>query len=148
MWERWDGWLPDKGFQDPGMNSFNHYWLGVVNEWLLCSVAGLDTDGPGFSRIVIRPKPDPAGKGFKQARGVYDSIRGRIVSEWKQEKNGLDLKVEIPANTTATVYVPAQDPAKVREGGKDPARAPGVKFLRAEAGCAVFEIGSGQYRFR
>jgi alpha-L-rhamnosidase len=56
MWERWDGWLPDKGFQDPGMNSFNHYWLGCVGEWLRCSVAGIDTDGPGF-----RPNPHPAG---------------------------------------------------------------------------------------
>ena len=55
MWERWDGWTPDKGFQDPGMNSFNHYWLGCVGQWLQCSVAGIDTDGPGFARITIRP---------------------------------------------------------------------------------------------
>ena len=59
MWERWDGWLPDKGFQDPGMNSFNHYWLGCVGQWLQCSVAGIDTDGPGFAQ-----DHDPPGAGL------------------------------------------------------------------------------------
>src|SRR5262249_51369057 len=55
MWERWDGWTPEKGFQDPGMNSFNHYAFGSVGEWLYRSAAGIDTDGPGFRRIIIRP---------------------------------------------------------------------------------------------
>ena len=70
MWERWDGWLPDKGFQDPGMNSFNHYWLGCVGEWLQCSVAGIDTDGPGFARITIRPKLAAPGQGLSAARRI------------------------------------------------------------------------------
>ena len=46
MWERWDGWTPDKGFQDPGMNSFNHYAFGSVGEWMYRTVGGIDTDGP------------------------------------------------------------------------------------------------------
>jgi len=58
------------------------------------------------------------------------------------------LTVEVPANTVATVYVPASDPAKVRESGKAAAQARGVKFLRAEPGYAVFEVGSGRYEFR
>ena len=90
MWERWDGWLPDKGFQDPGMNSFNHYWLGCVGEWLQCSVAGIDTDGPGFARITIRPVLASAGKGLTSARGSYDSIRGKIVSQWSQDRTDSD----------------------------------------------------------
>ncbi len=56
MWERWDGWRPDKGFQDAGMNSFNHYWLGCVSEWFFTQAAGMDTDGAGFRRIIIRPE--------------------------------------------------------------------------------------------
>ncbi len=147
MWERWDGWLPDKGFQDPGMNSFNHYWLGCVGEWLLCSAAGIDTDGPGFARIIIHPKLASAGKGLTAARGEYDSIRGKIVSDWKQDAAGLSLSVTIPPNTTATVYVPAQDPSRVREGGKPARDAEGVKYLKSENGYAVFEVGSGEYAF-
>lgn len=147
MWERWDGWLPDKGFQDPGMNSFNHYWLGVVGQWLQCSVAGIDTDGPGFQRIIIRPKLASKGQGLDAARGSYDSIRGRIVSGWSRGDDGFRLSVTVPANTTATVYLPAADPASVRESGQEISAAKGVKFLRHEAECAVYEIGSGHYAF-
>jgi len=148
MWERWDGWLPDKGFQDPGMNSFNHYWLGCVGEWLQCSVAGIDTDGPGFARITIRPKLASPGQGLSAARGAYDSIRGRIVSDWTRDATGFRLKVTVPANTTATVYVPARDAASVREGDVAATAAKGVTFLRAEDGYALFEVGSGEYVFR
>ncbi|NLF73349.1 MAG: family 78 glycoside hydrolase catalytic domain [Candidatus Anammoximicrobium sp.] len=147
MWERWDGWLPDKGFQDPGMNSFNHYWLGCVGQWLQCSVAGIDTDGPGFARITIRPVLASPGKGLTSARGSYDSIRGRITSQWSRRDGGFRLDVGIPANTVATVYVPAKDPARVREGGQAIDRAAGVKFLRHESGYAAFEVGSGHYTF-
>src|SRR6202011_2844184 len=50
IWERWDGYRDDKGFQDPGMNSFNHYAMGAVGEWMYTSVAGigLDADHPGY----------------------------------------------------------------------------------------------------
>jgi alpha-L-rhamnosidase len=147
MWERWDGWLPDKGFQDPGMNSFNHYWLGCVGEWLQCSVAGIDTDGPGFARITIRPKLASAGKGLSAARGSYDSIRGQIVSDWSRDASGFHLKVTVPVNTTATVYVPASDAASVREGKVAAAEAKGAQFLRAENGYAIFAVGSGEYVF-
>ena len=147
MWERWDGWLPDKGFQDPGMNSFNHYWLGCVGEWLQCSVAGIDTDGPGFSYITIRPKLSSKGNGLTHASGKYESIKGLIESAWKQDKNGVSLKVTIPANTTATVYVPTISPESVTEGGKPVSRSKGLKFLRQESGYAVYSAGSGQYNF-
>lgn len=147
MWERWDGWLPDKGFQDPGMNSFNHYWLGCVGEWLQCSVAGLDTDGPSFAHITIRPVLASSGKGLTSARGSYDSIRGRIVSDWRMDRGTFNLKVSVPANTTATIYVPAQNPASVTESGKPAARAEGLQFLRNEPGYAVFQAGSGNYNF-
>jgi alpha-L-rhamnosidase len=147
MWERWDGWLPDKGFQDPGMNSFNHYWLGCVGEWLQCSVAGLDTDGPSFAKITIRPVLESSGKGLTSARGSYDSIRGRIVSDWRLENGGVNLKVSVPPNTTATVFVPAQDPSRVTEGGKPANRVKGLTFLRQEPGYAVYQAGSGNYQF-
>jgi alpha-L-rhamnosidase len=147
MWERWDGWLPDKGFQDPGMNSFNHYWLGCVGQWLQCSVAGIDTDGPGFSRIRIRPVLASAGQGLDSARGVYDSIRGRIVSQWNRGPDGFRLEVTIPANTTATVYVPTTAAANIRESGQPIDNVRGVKFLREESGYAVYAVGSGQYDF-
>jgi len=147
MWERWDGWRPDKGFQDPGMNSFNHYWLGCVGEWLYTKAAGIDTDAPGFKTIQIRPVLDPAKKGFSWVRAHYDSIRGRIESNWRLKGDTFELQIRIPANTSATVYLPAKDFDSVMEGGKPVKQSDYVKYLRNENGTVVLSVGSGQYRF-
>lgn len=147
MWERWDGWRPDKGFQDPGMNSFNHYWLGCVSEWLFTQAAGIDTDGPAFKHIIIRPEIVKAEDGFDWVNASYRSIRGTVASKWKLEGDKFRLNVTVPANATAVVYVPAKDAADVTEGGRALERASGVKFLRMEGGRAVIEIGSGEYAF-
>ncbi|MGC3959935.1 MAG: glycoside hydrolase family 78 protein [Verrucomicrobiota bacterium] len=147
MWERWDGWRPEKGFQDAGMNSFNHYWLGCVSEWLITQTAGIDTHGPGFKNIVIRPEIVKPDQSFSWVKAKYNSIRGPVASSWQRNGERLDLNISIPANTTATVYLPARDGAQVTEGGKSIARAAGVKFLGMQEGSAVLEVGSGQYKF-
>jgi len=147
MWERWDGWRPDKGFQDAGMNSFNHYWLGCVTEWLITQAAGIDSDGPGFKRITIHPEIVKAENSFSWVKAAYRSIRGEITSAWKQAPDGFHLEVGVPANTTATVYIPATAADAVTEQGHPAATARGVKFLRQEGALAVFEVGSGRYQF-
>jgi len=144
IWERWDGWTPDKGFQDPGMNSFSHYAFGAVGQWMFENIGGINTDGPGFKRILIRPRP---GGKIRWARVTYRSIRGLIVSDWKIRDNRFELKISIPANTTATVFIPAKDPADIREGGMPADKADGVEFLRLEEGNAVFAVESGDYNF-
>jgi alpha-L-rhamnosidase len=144
MWERWDGWTPEKGFQDPGMNSFNHYAFGSVGEFLYRTVGGIDTDGPGYRKIRIAPQPSDA---MQFARASFESIRGPVKSEWRVENNELKLTVSIPPNTTATVHVPTKSAADVKEGGRPARDAEGVKFLRSESNAAVFEVGSGTYTF-
>ncbi len=129
------------------MNSFNHYWLGCVSEWLFTQAAGIDTEGPAFKRIVIRPEVLRSGQGLTNVKARYDSIRGEIVSAWKLEKSGVKLDVTVPGNCTATVYVPANSPAEVRESGKPAEKAKGIKLVRQENGAAVFEVGSGHYAF-
>ena len=147
IWERWDGWTEEKGFQDPGMNSFNHYAFGSVGEWLFRFIAGIDLDPeiPGYKRIIIRPHP---GGGMEYAHAEYDSIQGRIASGWKLENDQLTMSVTIPANTTAVIYVPAEDVAQVTESGKPVKDSKSVKFLRMEKDRAVFEVASGTYVFR
>ncbi|MCX8109190.1 MAG: alpha-L-rhamnosidase, partial [Verrucomicrobiae bacterium] len=143
MWERWDGWRPDKGFQDPGMNSFNHYWLGCVGEWLFTRAAGIDAASPGFKTIVIRPLLDPAGKGFSWVKAHYESIRGRIESSWRLSDGLFELEVVIPANTSATVHLPAKDPAEITESGKPIDRAEGINSIKQENGYVVLGVTSG-----
>ncbi len=146
IWERWDGWTEEQGFQSPNMNSFNHYSLGSVGEWLYRYVAGIDLDPqtPGYGRIVIRPRP---GGGLTHASGQYDSVRGRIVSAWSIEDTSFRLKVTIPPNTTATVHVPAADGAEVSESGRPLEGAEGVELLGADEREAVLSVGSGDYEF-
>ena len=142
IWERWDGWTQENGFQSPNMNSFNHYSLGSVGEWLYRYVAGIDLGAPGYDRIVIRPRP---GGNLTHASGAYDSVRGRISSSWKIEDNRFVLETLIPPNTTAIVHVPSTD--DVSEGGMPVDKADGVEFLRAEEGETVLAVGSGRYEF-
>jgi alpha-L-rhamnosidase len=146
IWERWDGWTEENGFQSPNMNSFNHYSLGSVGEWLYRYVAGLDMDPQtaGYGHIVIRPRP---GGGLTHARGEYDSVRGRIVSAWSIEGEQFNLGVVIPANTTATVYVPVEGGTGISEGGKPVEQAEGVTVLSLGEGEAVLSVGSGSYEF-
>ncbi|HUT46357.1 MAG TPA: family 78 glycoside hydrolase catalytic domain [Sedimentisphaerales bacterium] len=143
IWERWDGWTEEKGFQDPGMNSFNHYAFGSVGRWLFNTVAGIDTDGPGYKQIIIRPMPG----GITSAKASYDSINGKIVSDWRLEDGTFTLNVTIPANTTATVYMPAESAGGITESGRPATKAKGVQFLRIKQGKAVFAVGSGHYEF-
>jgi alpha-L-rhamnosidase len=142
IWERWDGWTEEKGFQSPNMNSFNHYSLGSVGEWLYRYVAGIDLGTPGYGRIDIRPCP---GGGLTYARGEYDSVRGRISSSWRIENDRFVLEAIIPPNTTATVHLPSTD--DVSEGGRPVDAADGVEFLRAGEGKTVLSVGSGRYEF-
>ena len=145
IWERWNGWTPEHGFASSGMNSFNHYAFGAVGEYLFGRTGGIQTATPGFKEIRIAPV---IGHGITWARTSYDSFSGKIATAWKVENGTLELKVTIPANTTATVYVPSKDAGGVTESGKPAAHNEGVKFLRTEVDAAVFEVGSGAYSFK
>jgi alpha-L-rhamnosidase len=107
IWERWDGYVKGRGFQSAGMNSFNHWALGAVGEWMWREILGIQPDdaAPGFARFTVRPHP---GGGLTWARGVYRSIRGPISVDWRIAGGQLTLKVGVPPNTTATVIVPAK----------------------------------------
>ena len=83
IWERWDGWTEEHGFQAAGMNSFNHYALGSVGEWLYEYVAGMPGRRARATRaVLIAPEP---GGGWEWARAVYRSVRGPISSAWRRD---------------------------------------------------------------
>ena len=122
---------------------------GAIGQWLYQSVLGIRPDpaGPGFKKFILAPQPDPASN-LTSARGSYDSVRGRIVSDWTCENGRFALHAVIPANTTATVYVPAKNAHAVTESGKPAAKAEGVTFLRTENNTVVYAVGSGSYWFQ
>jgi alpha-L-rhamnosidase len=146
IWERWDGWTHDRGFQDPGMNSFNHYAYGAIGAWMYASIGGIDIDPerPGYKQIVMRPRP---GGELTSAAAELRSVYGPIRSAWTLKGDRFDWQITIPANTSATVYVPAPAGAEVREGGASADQAAGVRLLRREADTAVYEVAAGEYHF-
>ena len=128
------------------MNSFNHYSFGAVGQWMLAYSLGIQRDEPGFQKFILQPEPDPTG-GMTSAEGYYDSMYGRIASAWKVDGTVLTYRATVPANTAATLYLPARSAEAVREGGRDAAKANGITFLRYQNGRAVYSLQSGSYEF-
>jgi hypothetical protein len=126
--------------------SLNHWTHSAVSEWLWRNVAGLNPDEqhPGYQSFTIHPRPTQE---VSWCRASYDSVRGKITSHWQREGNDFTLKITIPANTTATVFIPANDPAAVTESGQPAAKAEGVTWLHSEPGLVVYQVGSGVYQF-
>lgn len=100
IWERWDGWTPDKGFQTPGMNSFNHYAYGAVCDWLVGAVAGLEPAEPGYRRIRFKPRP---GGSLTHASASLETRYGKVAIAWTLEQEQLRLRLTVPPGTTATL---------------------------------------------
>ena len=117
IWERWDGWTHDKGFQDPGMNSFNHYAYGAIGDWLYRVVAGINPDWeqPAYKHIIFRPLP---GGHLTYAKASLQSPYGLVASEWRSADGEFTLEVVVPPNTTATVYLPGETEGQEVEAGR------------------------------
>jgi len=146
VWERWDGIRPDGTFETPTMNSFNHYSYGAIGDWMYRVVTGIDTkpDMPGYKNIIIKPHP---GGNLSYANADYETPYGKVSSHWKTDSTTFSLDVEIPVNTTATVYVPAKNNSTVLEGGAALANTKAIKPQGMEDGYMAVEVGSGSYHF-
>jgi len=127
--------------------SQDHFMLGQINEWFYHDLVGIQADPavPGYAHFVIRPG---VVANVSWAKGQYHSVHGLIACAWQRSGESYELKVTVPANTTATIYLPAAAAAAVREGGRPVAEAEGVRFERMEGDRAVFTVGSGEYRFQ
>lgn len=146
VWERWDGWTREHGFQDPAMNSFNHYALGAVGAWLHTVVAGIDVDPdlPGYRHIRLQPRP---GGTLSFARAKLASPFGEIASCWRAGARRFDWEVTVPANATATARLPVPRKARVTEGGKALDRAPGVAKVVRSDDSITCQLAAGRFRF-
>lgn len=162
IWERWDGEKTDSTFEDPGMNSFNHYAYGAIGDWMYRVCAGIDTydSEPGYKKIRIMPHP---GGNLSYAKADLETYYGLVSAHWKRDTAGsqaagpqgagqqaagrFTLDVTIPVNTTADIFIPAADAAAVKESGSALSDHPGIKVLRQEGAYVVVETGSGNYHF-
>ena len=144
IWERWDGQKPDSTFQDPGMNSFNHYAYGAIGDWMYKVVAGLDIGKPGYKHILIQPKPDSR---LKYAKAQLESMHGMIKSQWEIKDGHLFIETEIPANTTATIILPKSAIYKVLDKASGKNIAEIYDKITTQGEDVLIEVGSGTYGF-
>jgi len=146
IWERWDGQKPDGSFQDVGMNSFNHYAYGAIGEWLYRYVVGMDIDpeNPGYKHILLAPHP---GGGLTNAGVEFNSVYGKVKSAWKLDGNDFVYEVTVPANTTATVTLPAAKADQLTVNAKVLTASIKESLKQTDKGISV-NIGSGNYTFR
>jgi hypothetical protein len=143
IWELWNG---DKG--DPGMNSHNHVMLlGDLLVWFYENLAGIksDPEKPAFNHLIMRPQ---VFEDLHFVESSYQSVNGLVESAWKYEGKEFSWQISIPANTTATVYVPAEKETDVREGGQPAEKSDGVRFLSMEDKRVVYALLSGTYHFQ
>jgi alpha-L-rhamnosidase len=128
--------------------SNNHFMLGHIMEWFYEGLAGISQSESSIAYKDIVIKPEVVGD-ITSARGRYESPYGAIKSEWKSVSNNFELKVEIPANTTATIYLPASKTADIIEGGKSINNRTDIKTEASSLvkGRTVIHVGSGKYTF-
>ena len=112
--------------------------------WFVRGLAGIRPEEAGFARVTIRPQ---VVGDLMQVSASFDSIHGKISSAWRKEAGKVYLDVTVPANVTATVWVPTRDVTEVTESAGPVNQAIGVKYLRMEDGAAVYAVESGVYHF-
>ncbi|GAB3277245.1 alpha-L-rhamnosidase [Kineosporia babensis] len=140
LWERWDGWTEHAGFQSASMNSFNHYSLGSIGDWLYGRVAGIDQtpQSVAYSELLLRPTP---GGTLTWAKASQETARGLVACGWELEDGQVRVTATIPPGATAVLHMPTDDPASVSAvEGAEPI-APGVYRLSS----GTYEL-TGAYR--
>jgi alpha-L-rhamnosidase len=147
IWERWDGLKPDGTFQDPSMNSFNHYSYGAVGSWMYQVIGGIRPDpaSPGYKHFFVQVQP---GGGLTHANTTHDSPFGRITTDWSLKGGQMNLTVTVPPNSSATVRVTGTSLDAIHEGSKHLVEGDGVTAIRQADGTAEIDIAAGRYEFR
>ena len=130
IWETWDG--------ERDM-SFNHYAYGAIGQWLYKEIGGLwyDESAAGFKNIVYAPKLD--GVSLDYAKTAHETPNGRAESSWRKTSDGLEWKIVVPPNSTATVILPCADISKATFDGEKVAAA---KLEKVQSGTHTVKISN------
>jgi alpha-L-rhamnosidase len=144
IWERWDGQKTDSTFQDPGMNSFNHYAYGAIGDWMYRVSAGIETKTPGYRNLLIQPK---VTEKLNLSKASFESAYGKVVSGWERKDGKVYYAIEIPANADATIVLPTDSAEKVKESGLPVSANKNLSNIHVAGKNLLIDAGSGKYLF-
>lgn len=142
IWERWNSYTIEDGFNKDGMNSFCHYAFGSVCEWMFSTMAGIDALEPGFKSILLKPQP---WNGINFVKASYRSVHGEIKSSWRIEQNMVHVSVKVPMNTTAEILIPVSKAN--RSSLKYDKNCFYAKIMDENSENIRLELDSGEYQF-
>ena len=127
--------------------SNNHFMLGHLMEWFYSGLGGIrQAEGSiAFNKIEIRPQM--VGHIYS-ASASYHSPYGLISSSWEKDGANIELTVTIPANTTATIYIPVSDRYDMYVNGENIRSRKDIKRIGVQDGKEILSIGSGTYTFK
>lgn len=145
IWERWDGQKPDGTFQTTGMNSFNHYAYGAIGDWMYRIVGGIEIGAPGYKKVIIQPQPHDS---LTHARASFESPYGLIESSWERKGRQMTVKVRIPPNATADVWLPFAGLETVFTNPSSKKDQLVLRNMKQYGSRISFELGSGDYVFQ
>ncbi len=144
IWERWDGEKTDSTFQDPGMNSFNHYAYGAIGDWMYRVSAGIETMGAGYKHLILQPHPT---KKLTYSKASFESSYGTVASGWERRGTKIVVSLKIPANTNATIILPVGSDTKTTVNGIAVSGNKNFSNVRLSDKKLILEAGSGDYVF-
>ncbi|WP_308797919.1 family 78 glycoside hydrolase catalytic domain [Agromyces silvae] len=147
IWERWDGWTPEAGFQSARMNSFNHYSLGSVGAWFVSGILGIGQAeaSSGYFDLVLAPRLDPF---LDHAEGALETPRGRVASSWRRHADHIEWAVTVPPGSPAVVELPCPEASDITEGGENATHANGVTLMDRTSRGTRLRLEPGTFTFR
>ena len=126
LWEHW-------AFSDNTF-SHNHPMFGSVSQWMLQRLGGIRPAGDayGFDKVIVEPMTPT---GLDWVKSSYQSVRGKIVSNWIRSGSQLTFEVEVPANMQVEFVIPSN----LVKGG-----LLGYKNARIDGGMFRCTLGAGK----
>ncbi|RED47855.1 family 78 glycoside hydrolase catalytic domain [Seonamhaeicola aphaedonensis] len=136
IWERWNSYDKEKGYNPMSMNSLNHYAYGAIGEWMYERIGGIAPLEAGYKVIRIAPVPKEP---LTSASASLNTPYGEASSSWEVKGNEFQLQVVVPPNTTAKVVLPGT-PESIEETNS-------IEPITNEAGNYEFLVQPGTYSF-
>jgi len=123
--------------------SMNHIMFGEISAWMYKALGGIfpDENQPGFKNVILKPN---FVEGLDSFEAAHEGPYGMIVSKWRKTDEQITYEVTIPANSTATLFLPE---SSLLVNGQLLKEARGIEVTKKEDRTVVLQLAAGSYAF-